>query len=315
MREIVFICPVCGESLVADKRAAGLSIPCPSCRFEPQVPARSYDRPSDIDNSAAAIALNWVVGVYAVLDFFLYGVIEKFSPSLLTVVVWFPAITLVWATVIVFRRLRQAATYKLPFYCRLKTSDYWRLFFILLTGNNPMAKDSLAGFYIFTSIALCIFFVLTIIAGLDCFRRREVTHRAAGCVVFAFLLLAWEKNAYVEHYGAHVIGHYLEKPKYIAQYYVQVAPDGSEQEVGAIAEIDVECYFEEYYSSYDDDEVSVSKQRNIQVHKIHLPTGQTLHIQEQTERLTLAQSTTVIDTNGNEWYVKLLNRPATSNAP
>ena len=46
--DIIFECPHCGKSLAIDPRGAGMTIPCPDCKNQVQVPA------SEDDSSLAA---------------------------------------------------------------------------------------------------------------------------------------------------------------------------------------------------------------------------------------------------------------------
>lgn len=134
-----------------------------------------------------------------------------------------------------------------------------------------------------------------------------------GCLAFGYFLLSWEKDAYVEHYGVPIVGHFFEKPEYHAKYLVEIEPENATRKFQAIADIHVEGrtetddYGEENW--FGQPIIHTYTYRDVWVKKLYLPNGGTLIIEEQAEPLHLGESVFVRDSHGRSWHVRLLNEP------
>ena len=101
--------------------------------------------------------------------------------------------------------------------------------------------------FLFSNSSSSFCFLLTV-SCLEFYRKRELTLRLLGYMLFLWCLFAWGKNSYIVHYGVHVIGHYLEKPSYTTKYYVEIRNDDTNRIIKAIADISVGSRFEEHMS-------------------------------------------------------------------
>jgi len=264
----------------------------------------------------ASKILDWTIGLYVVFDLFGRSWLNKVGDPLRCVLPWFPLILLGWTLAVAVKHLRFREK-NLPFYHRLQMEDYFRWFFILWAGHTPLATDHLVGFYIFTALAVGTVVLLLAAAGLELCRKRELTPLVLGCAVFLYLLFVWEKKSYVEHYGVHIIGHYLEKTSYKTRYYVQIERDGSDCEMKAIAHISVGGTSDEYYDGedyYGNDVWRSYERREVWISRIQLPDGRSISVAEQSEPLEVRGTTFVTDDRGNEWHVELLDEPVQQRA-
>lgn len=141
---------------------------------------------------------------------------------------WFPwighvgialaAVSLVWVLAIFWWRLTHLTDEK-RVYRRPTDGDYWRLFVVLWLGYGKVATISPGVFLLMSLLAVPLLFLLVTIGVTDWVLEKSMSTRAIGCFAFAYFLFVWQKNALVEHYGVPIIGHFLEKPNFEAQYY------------------------------------------------------------------------------------------------
>jgi hypothetical protein len=225
-----------------------------------------------------------------------------------------PMALLVWQALIVHARSNESSKETAsPFYERLTIEDWRRLFFILLLGQTPLASRYVWGFWLFSGIVIALVIFLIYTASVEYYRRRTWTSLMIGCLVFTFVLLVWEKDAYVIHHGVPVIGHFLEKPEYDAIYQVEIEPEDSNVKYKAIADIHVggttrtEEAGENYYGN---PRYVTTTYRVIRVKKLYFPDAGSVEIQNQDEWMNdFGDTTFVEDTQGKTWYVKLLPEP------
>ena len=259
--------------------------------------------------------LSWAIGLYVVFDIFGSSLVKNLNEPARLLYEWFPSLLLILTLAIGVIRIVSSGQSLEPFYHRLNEGDYLRLFFVLWSGYIPLAYDSLVGLYSFLAIAVLLFVFLLTVSCLEFYRKRELTLRLLGYMLFLWCLFAWGKNSYVVHYGVHVIGHYLEKPSYTTKYYVEIQNDDTNRIIKAIADISVGSRFEEHMTGEDyyGNETWVTEEyREIWISKIHFPTGSSILIRDQIEPLELGQSTFISDTRGKRWYIRILDEPVTS---
>lgn len=259
--------------------------------------------------------LNWSIGSYIIIRFIGYYQIIKAAPSLRILFVLIPFALLAWEIILITPQItqRDEDETELPFYERIESGDWWRLFGITWIGYTPIATDYIFGFFLFSAFVFVLFGLLVFTVSVEFFRKKSLTPLAIGCLIFGYLLLTWEKNVYVEHYGVPIVGHFFEKPEYNTKYRVEVEPEGSNTKIKAIADIHVEGRTETEDTGaenwYGQPITQTSTYRDVWVKKIYLPNGKALNIDIQDEPLTLNESVFVEDSNGRSWYIRLLNEP------
>jgi len=259
--------------------------------------------------------LKWLIGGYIAIDLlFDYSSIVKDNSSLRILFVLVPILLLLWQALIIRARfqepLKESAS---PFYERLETGDWLRVFGILWIGHTPLASHYVWGFYLFSGIVVVLLIVLTGTASVEFYRRRTAIPILIGCLAFAYFLLSWERNMYVVHYGVPIIGHFFEKPEYNAKYRVEIKPENSNVKYKAIADIHVVGRTEtDEYGEEDwlGNQISHTyTYRDVWVKRLYFQNGGSVEIQEQLEPLHLGESVFVKDAHGISWYVKLLREP------
>lgn len=258
--------------------------------------------------------LNWAISGVIALDLFAKASITKAEPSLHMAFVLAPLVLLTWQVMILAARLQdQSGDPTASPHERIEPGDWWRLFFILWGGHRSLASDFLWGFYIYSLIAAGLLIVLAFSASVEFYKKRAISQLAIGCIVFAYFLLAWEKNMYVIHYGVPIIDHFFEKPEYDAKYRVTISQSYSENKYNAIADIYVKGRTEtEDYGEEDIFGQSIIysyNYRDIWVKRLQFPNGGSVKIVDQPEALHMGDTTLVTDANGQTWHVKLLNQP------
>ena len=118
---------------------------------------------------------------------------------------------------------------------------------------------------------------------------------------------------YVIHFGVPIVGHFFEKPEYDAKYQVEIEPENSDIKTVAVADIHVEGRTET--DDYGEEDwlgqpiTHTYTYRDVWVKKLYLPNGETIVVQEQYDPLHLDEPAFVKDSQGREWYVRLLNEP------
>jgi hypothetical protein len=262
--------------------------------------------------------LNWfIVGYYAIV--IAISLTSHWRPiaeakSFFDILFAVVAIALLaWQALIVRARFQDPLDEaSLPFYERIEPGDWWRVFWILLLGHIQLASHYVWGFWLFSGVAIVLIIALVYTACIEYYRRRTVTTLLVGCLLFAFFLLAWEKNTYVVHYGVPIIGHFLEKPEYDTKYGVEVKSENSNVGRNAIADIHVggrtetEDAGEDYFGQT---RYLTTTYREAWVRKLYFSPGVSVDIELQDEPLYLNDSVFVEDSHGTKWYVTLLPRP------
>jgi len=258
--------------------------------------------------------LSWAIAGYIAFKIFGYSTIVTSASPLRILFVLAPICLLVWQGILLRKRLHPlGGDAGIPFYERVETGDWWRIFWILWIGHRPLASDYILGFYLFSALVAFLVGVVVFTASVEFYRKRTATPLIVGCLVFGYFLLSWEKNTYVVHYGVPVVGHFFEKPEYNAMYRVEVEPENSDRKIKAIAEIHVEGrtetddYGEENWLGQSI--THTYTYRDVWVRKLYLPGGGTVGIQEQDEPLHLGDPVFVKDSSGRSWYVRLLREP------
>jgi len=253
---------------------------------------------------------NWLIGGYIAITYLGSWWIVSAEPSLRVPFVIIPILLLAWQAILLRRRFLQRDTCEkdLPFYEWIETGDWWRVFWILWIGHRPLASDYLLGFFLFSGVVILLLGILAYTASIEYFHRKKATSLVFGCLAFSYFLLCWEKNTYVEHYGVPIIGHFFEKPEYLATYRVEVAPEDSSKAYQAIAEIFVEGRTESYEAGDNNLGQPITyteSYRDVWVKKIHLPNGRIIVIEEQDEPIRLREGGFVRDSHGRWWSVEL----------
>ncbi len=260
--------------------------------------------------SDSAKALNWSIVVYIVIYAFGYSKIVVAEPDLRILFVLVPICLLIWQVLILrhrFVQLRETAD--VPFYERIDTGDWWRVFFILWSGHNPFASDYAWGFFLFSVIVAVLVGLLVFTVSIEFYRKRTATPLLIGCLAFGYFLLSWERDTYVIHYGVPIIGHFFEKPEYDARYRVEIELENSNRQLEAIADIHVENRTETDWYDYNEGSTYTYIERYINFRKLYFPNGGTAVIDYQD--LLLAGSSPlsgryVLSAHGRSWYVRLL---------
>ena len=259
--------------------------------------------------------LNWAIWGYIALDLFGSSQIANAAPAAGTALVLVPIALLTWQTALLKARINEQddLTYNTPIYDKVQPGDWWRLFGILWIGHKPLATEYLLGFYLFAGIVVTLVGILAFTAAMEWLRKREFTPMFIGSLVFIYFLLVWGKNAYVNHYGIPVIGHFFERPQYDTQYGVEVESEHSMGSIRGTADIHVEGRTEtEDYGEEGGFSPSTARSymhRDVWVRKIHLPNGQLVMVAAQDEPLHLGESVILWDSQGESWRVRLLNAP------
>lgn len=257
--------------------------------------------------------LNWSIGILVLLHMFARTWLEHRAPAMHWFFVFIPLGLLTWSGASAFREM-QPAEPSAPFpHQRFQSGDFFRVFLILWAGHDALAARHLFGFYIFSAIAVVLLFILITIIGVEVFRHRNLTGWIFGCSVFAYCLLSWEQQVFVQHYGVPIIGHFFERPEYDARYYVQAQRDNSSQKYRLVAEIHVKHRFETDEigeDNYGMPHYETSKYRDVWVRRLHFPNGGSVTIADQMEPLYLGESVFATDTRGETWHLKLLNESA-----
>lgn len=255
-------------------------------------------------------ALNWFIVGYIAIYVFGYSKIVVAEPDLRILFVLLPICLLIWQAMILrhrFAQLREVAG--APFYERIDTGDWWRIFFILWSGHNPLASDYVWGFFLFSGIVAVLVGLLVFTVFIELYRKRTATPLLIGCLAFGYFLLSWERDTYVIHYGVPIIGHFFEKPEYDAKYRVEIELENSNRKLEAIADIHVKNRTETDYDYYSEAAYTYTY-RDIRVEKLYFPNGRMVVIYDQAESIRkLGESKFVTDSYGRSWYVRLLNEP------
>jgi len=263
--------------------------------------------------TSARVLTSFLV-VYILSVVFAYERITAVAPTLRLLFVIAPLVFLLWQLLVIREQLRSPRTEPdVRFYERIKAADWWRMFFVLWIGQRPLATDFHWGFLLFSGLVVVLVIVIVYTASVEVYRKRVATPLLVGCLLFGYFLLRWEKNLYAIHYGVPIIGHFLEKPEYDAQYRVEIESDASGRTFHAIADIHVENDTEEEdwgeTDYYDRPIIETVNYREIMVRRLYLPSGLSVTIRFQDESLRLGETVFVEDSRGQDWYVRLLNEP------
>ena len=242
------------------------------------------------------VALLVLVGVSLISGF-----VTKWLPWLPTVILWSAVMCLLWILAICYWRLTNKRD-EPRIYQRLTDADYWRIFGFFWVGYSRIAHSSESAFFLISLVAVPVFFLLVTIGIVDSALNKTLTPRAIGCAIFVWLLYGWQKSAFVEHHGVPIIGHFLEKPKFNAQYYVRVSNVNGGKEFTALADLRVENYTE---SEDYDDRTYTYDVRDIWVERLRFTNGAWMDVEDQFESLRMDEGTIVTDERGREWFVDM----------
>jgi hypothetical protein len=253
--------------------------------------------------------LNWSIGVFVA-----FSVFGRAWERQVAEVHWiFVFVSLVlgsWAVFIAMRRLRDTTKNDVPAHRRLERGDYFRIFFTLWAGHWPLAATHLLGFWLFTCVAAILLCGLITVLCVDLFLTKQLTLLVIGCGFLIYFLLSWEHQIFVQHYGVPIIGHFFERPEYDARYYVDAERDGAGPKYRLLADIHVDGRLETAEDGLDSLGNPTSRTysyRYVQVRRLHFPNGDSVAIDDQMDDLQLGASVFVTDTQGERWYVTLLN--------
>jgi hypothetical protein len=254
--------------------------------------------------------LNWSIGVLTFLDMFCRSWLERQVPALHWVFFVASFVLLAWTLLIAIRRFSTSESSTTFPHEHLAPGDFFRLFFALRVGHAALATRHVFGFYLFTLVAALLFLFLITVVGIELFQRRSINPWVLGCGFFAYCLLSWERNIFVQHYGVPIIGHFFERPEYDARYYVEAGRSGSDHEYRLLADIHVEGRSESDEvgeDRYGQAIFETTTYRDVWVRRLHFPNGGSVTIDSQDKALHLGDSTLVTDTRGESWHIRLLN--------
>lgn len=239
------------------------------------------------------------------------GFLSKWIPWIGYVGIAVAAVSLIWVLAIFWWRLTHLTDEK-RVYRRPTDGDYWRLFVVLWLGYGKIATLSPSAFLFMSLLATPLLFLLATIGVTDWILEKSISTRAIGCFAFTYFLFVWQKNALVEHYGVPIIGHFLEKPNFEAQYYVEVEGEGSGPEYTLLADIRVESYSETEDAGYEDrfgqSVTHTFKVKDIWIKRLRFPNGGWVDIDYQDEPVTMNDGGYVTDVRGRGWYVRMTDR-------
>jgi hypothetical protein len=258
--------------------------------------------------------LNGTIGIYAVLVLFGLPRFIKVLPQAHWFFVGAPVVLWLWVGWLTSYHWRHTLRQEFLFpqdkpyiYENIKSSDFWRAFFVLLIGYSPLGTDYFSGFWLVSAVVLPLigFLITTVI--IELYRKKELTPFVVGLAVFAYFAALWEKDCFVHHYGVPIIGHFFEKPIYDTQYYLEVRRRITSEKEKVIADIHVQGRTETEQEG--EDEFRTYTYRDVFVKRFQLRNGEWRIVVEQFEFLHLNNPTFVTDQYGEEWYVRLLNEP------
>ena|GEM_PF-1193975 len=253
--------------------------------------------------------LNWLLGLLVVtsLGLNLLGPRTWLSDAVAAV----GTLALVWEISIIIRKVSNSEGdsifYERVVYERVADEDFWRLFGGLWVVNREIVTVSSGAFLIFSLFTVPLLFLLVTIAIVDVSLQKMIFPRVLGWLVFACILFGWQKRGLVEHYGVPIIGHFLEKPSYNAQYYVEAGPANASAPHTLLADIRVQNSSVSYETGEDSlgrTTSSTYRERGIWIKRLRLPNGRWVKV-DQDEPLSLDDSGFVTDQEGELWRIKI----------
>lgn len=259
-------------------------------------------------------ALNWFVGGLYILFLPIGFLLSGFERVHDTVLFLIPLGLFVWQMCIVRRRyLEKQSDTELKFHRCITGGDWWRFFWILLIGHLTIASENKFGFFLLSGIIIGLIVLIILTVYDEYYEHANFTPLMMGCLVFGFILLSWEKNTYVIHYGVPIIGHFFEKPEYDAKYYVEIESKDSGRKYKVIADVHVEgeSITEDVGEGYYGQPLSHTfEYRHVLIKRLYFQNGSSVGIEDQSWAMSLDErSTFVKDSRGRKWHVTLLNEP------
>jgi len=113
----------------------------------------------------SAGVLNWFIGGYLALYVVGHSKIVAARPASRVLFVIVPLCLLAWQGVVLRNRLVRGEGHPaVPFYERIESGDWWRLFWIVWLLRRPLASDYVLGFFLFTALVAVLAALLTFTA-------------------------------------------------------------------------------------------------------------------------------------------------------
>jgi hypothetical protein len=238
--------------------------------------------------------LSLFIWAYVALKLFFYKPLVKVDSSWQELFIFTACCLFIWQLLILYAHFKSQGTLEQQLSLNwIEPNDAVGLFLILWTGHDPLVYQYLWGFWVFTGVVVTLLVVLLYKSAIELYINKSATNWLIGCLVFSCLILFWEKNAYVHHFGVPIVGHFLEKPEFNTTYRISLTPETSFRSYEAIADVQVTRHKHGY------------RYRDIWIRRVYFPNGGsfTPYISEP---LDLGETVSITDQSGRMWSVKLL---------